>query len=1343
MANVNPAGVSLATSANSVTFGAPVTFTATVSPSSATGSVTFYDGVNLIGTKPITSGSASVFTILLPIGLRRISAYYSGDGNFGAARSNALTETVRANAGAGLQAGIPVVVSPATPINVTVGDFNADGKADIALPGGQLGPATVAIALGKGDGTFQPPVTYPTGTGPTAVAVGDFNGDGRADLAVANFSGSVSILIGNGDGTYNNPTNFPSGNGPTSIKVADFNGDGKADLVVGGTGVSILLGNGDGTFGLPTTFTGLANPTSILVGDFNLDGKADLGVWVPGGSVLEILLGNGDGTFQSPLAGFSLANVQNNLLAQLATADFNLDGVPDISVVTSAGSFALLGNGDGTFQAVQNVVPLGTVTGDFNGDSIPDLAGVNSGGVLFTQLGNADGTFQGPNTFASSFQPSGLAVADFNGDGIADVVAANFNPGSATVFLGVIGGVVLTPSGTPQTTLAGNPFPLPLQVTVISNGSPVPNAVVTYAAPPVGASATLSSFTATTNASGIASVTATANLISGAYVVTAIYQGVSASFNLTNTGVAGLSATGGTPQATLINTTFASPLQVTLKDNTGTPVSGSTVTFSAPLTGASATLSSPTAVTNASGVASVTATANGTAGNYTVTAIVGSLTASFSLTNTSSPPATITATGGTPQVALLGAPFPNALQATVKDANGNPVAGTTVTFSAPASGAGAILSSTTAVTNGSGVASITASANNLAGSYLVTATVGSVSTTFSLTNLQGGGSNLALGRSATQSSTLGGSGASLAVDGNTDGSFYDGSVTATNVDVNAWWQVDLGASAAINSVTIFNRTDCCGSRLSDFWVFISNNPFLPTDTPGILANRAGTFASHQTSAPNPFVTINANGFSGRYVRVQLSDTDYLSLAEVQVSGTTTTPPSTNLALGKTASQSSTLSGFTSTGAASAVDGNTDGNFFHNSVTATNPDVNAWWQVDLGVSSQVNSVVVWNRTDCCGTRLGDFWVFVSNTPFLPTDTPATLQNRAGTFASHQTSAPNPSVSITANVQGRYVRVQLSGTDYLSLAEVQVMGTAPPATNISQGKFATQSSTLQGNGGAGLAIDGNQDGNYYDGSVTATNTDPNAWWQVDLGASASVSSISVFNRTDCCGGRLSDYWIFISDTPFQASDTPATLQNRAGTFASHQTSAPNPSVTIPLTAQGRYVRIQLSGTDVLSLAEVQVFGTGGIVTPTNVALGKVASQSSTLPGFLTNGASVAVDGNTDGAFFDGSVTATNLDQNAWWQVDLGVSAAISTIAIFNRTDCCSTRLNDYWIFVSDTPFQSGDTPATLSVRAATFSSHQTSTPSPSATIPIGFQGRYVRIQLSNPNYLSLAEVQVFGQ
>ena len=714
-------------------------------------------------------------------------------------------------------------------------------------------------------------------------------------------------------------------------------------------------------------------------------------------------------------------------------------------------------------------------------------------------------------------------------------------------------------------------------------------------------------------------------------------------------------------------------------------------------------------------------------------------------------PFSITASG-TPQSTPVGTPFANPLQVTVTDAGGNPVNNATVSYTAPLSGASAVLSSGTAMTNASGVASVTATANNTAGGpYAVTATVmglaGPLPAVFTLTNtlppIPPNG-DVAQGRPATQSSTLPGTPpASVAVDGNTDGAFFDGSVTATNLEPNPWWQVDLGASTSIGSIAIWNRTDCCGSRLSDYWVFVSNTPFLPTDTPTTLQSRAGTFSIHQTTAPNPSATIAAIT-QGQYVRVQLSSPGYLSLAEVQVF------TATNLALNKPASQSSAFPGSPSAGA--AVDGNTDGAYADGSVTTTNLDTNAWWQVDLGATATVSSIVIWNRTDCCGSRLNDYWVFVSNTPFLATDTPSTLALRAATFSSHQTTAPSPSTNITVGAQGRYVRVQLTNPNYLSLAEVQVIGTGgtPAPVDLAQFQPATQSSTLPGTPAAGVAVDGNTDGVFADGSVTATNLDTNAWWQVDLGASALVNSIVVWNRMDCCGSRLSDYWVFVSNTPFLATDTPATLQARSETFSSHQTAAPSPSAIItnfspppcttpvcPLVVQatqGRYVRVQLTNPNYLSLAEVQVYGS--VATPTPVV---VATESSTLPG--TPAAAVAIDGNTDGNYNDGSVTATNLDTNAWWQVDLGASTTVNTVTVWNRTDCCGSRLSDYWVFVSNTPFLATDTPATLQNRAGTTNSHQTTAPNPSVSIPFGgVQGRYVRVQLTGANYLSLAEVQV---
>jgi MSHA biogenesis protein MshQ len=211
-------------------------------------------------------------------------------------------------------------------------------------------------------------------------------------------------------------------------------------------------------------------------------------------------------------------------------------------------------------------------------------------------------------------------------------------------------------------------------------------------------------------------------------------------------GPSSVTATGGTPQSAVINTGFATALQVTVNDLVGNPVAGVTVNFAVPGSGASATLSAASAVTNGSGVASVTATANSAAGSYNVTAsVVGVVTpATFSLTNTAGSATTMTVNAGTtPQSAVINTAFANALAVTVRDGGSNPVAGVNVTFTAPGSGASGVFSNSTATitvaTNASGVAAAPFTANATAGNYNVTASVVGVvtSVTFSLTNTAG------------------------------------------------------------------------------------------------------------------------------------------------------------------------------------------------------------------------------------------------------------------------------------------------------------------------------------------------------------------------------------------------------------------------------------------------------------------------------------------------------------------------------------------------------------------------------------------------------------------------------
>src|SRR5262249_47596370 len=158
--------------------------------------------------------------------------------------------------------------------------------------------------LGNGDGTFASQVTYAVGFGPSAIATGDFTGDGHLDLAVANlYSGTVSVLLGNGDGTFAPQVTYAVGSGsfpgPSAIATGYFTGDGPLDLAVAnlyGNTVSVLLGNGDGAFAPPVTYAVGNQPDAIVAGDFTGDGHLDLAVANEYGGTLSVLLGNGDGT---------------------------------------------------------------------------------------------------------------------------------------------------------------------------------------------------------------------------------------------------------------------------------------------------------------------------------------------------------------------------------------------------------------------------------------------------------------------------------------------------------------------------------------------------------------------------------------------------------------------------------------------------------------------------------------------------------------------------------------------------------------------------------------------------------------------------------------------------------------------------------------------------------------------------------------------------------------------------------------------------------------------------------------------------------------------------------------
>ncbi len=440
-----PSQISLTSSMSPSAYGQRITLTASVSPPSASGTVTFYDDANLLGSSPLMNGQAAVATSLLSSGNHALRAYYNGGPLNTESNSAVLTQLV------GAPAAPANVLEPMVnygvgidPQSIVVADLNGDGKADLAVDnyGGAVGGGSVSVALGNGDGTFRTPVNYAAGNGPIAIAAGDFNDDGKVDLVVANFAGNnISVLLGNGDGTFQPPMNFSTDTGPTSLAVGDFNGDGKPDLALvhHGTGlnssVDILLGNGDGTFRPFGSYVGGPLVSSLAVADFNGDGNADLAVSVAVSNLFSsvgVLLGNGDGTFQAPSYSFT-----GLLSYALAVGDFNADGKADLAVADYNGNSVIvaLGNGDGSFQAPvtypAGMHPRSILAADFNADGITDLAvanfGVNSSadGGLSVFLGNGDGSFQPAASYATGANPTGLATGDFNGDGRTDLAVSN------------------------------------------------------------------------------------------------------------------------------------------------------------------------------------------------------------------------------------------------------------------------------------------------------------------------------------------------------------------------------------------------------------------------------------------------------------------------------------------------------------------------------------------------------------------------------------------------------------------------------------------------------------------------------------------------------------------------------------------------------------------------------------------------------------------------------------------------------------------------------------------------------------------------------------------------------
>jgi hypothetical protein len=459
-------------------------------------------------------------------------------------------------------------------VGLASGDFNGDGIPDFVIGNANGGTNTTGITvfIANADGSLQTGVNYfPAGTKFSLqyVTVGDFNGDGKLDIAASDtYNGVIQIFYGNGDsmGTFTTGPTYPSDSAasphPVGIVTADFNGDGKPDLAfVNNTGpenaptgsdVGILINNGAGGFNSVVNTPLSTVATELTAADVNGDGKLDVVVPLYGvcsggscsapGSAVAVLLGNGDGTLTAGTT-FNLVNGANTYFNpyHAAVGDLNGDGKADLAVTiqnvkgVNQGIAVALGNGDGTFQTptllpsspqnplfVPPPVPGYVKIADLNRDGHMDLVYTNAvAGSVGVMYGVGDGTFYTPVDFPANRWAWDFALVDVNGDGALDVVASGFEQS----FSGV--GVLLNTSGSSTALKSSLPHSVAGQsvtFTATITGSPVKGVTTT----PTG---TITFFNGTTQlgapvpiSSGTASLSTTA-LPVGTDSITAQYSG--------------------------------------------------------------------------------------------------------------------------------------------------------------------------------------------------------------------------------------------------------------------------------------------------------------------------------------------------------------------------------------------------------------------------------------------------------------------------------------------------------------------------------------------------------------------------------------------------------------------------------------------------------------------------------------------------------------------------------------------------------------------------------------------------------------------------------------------------
>jgi hypothetical protein len=317
---------------------------------------------------------------------------------------------------------------------LTTADFNGDGKPDLAVTNYTAGSGVVSVMLGNGDGTFGARLPLTTDAKSRDVVAADVNHDGKLDLVVSNYGGnSVSVLLGNGNGTFGAQATFATDLRPRGLAVADMNRDGKLDVVTSnGIGtVSVLLGNGDGTLATSKTFAASSNPYWVAVGDVNGDGRPDVVVANQADNNIGVMLGD--------VPPVVVSIVAQSPATQPTSASTLVFGVTFSEPVTGVDATDFAVAVSGTATTTPPVVVSGSganYTVTVSGVSGNGTVGLNlvDNGSIQNAAGNPlqmsaamSFVLSTQQTFSGATKPYSSTLADLNGDGKLDLVTTNAN----------------------------------------------------------------------------------------------------------------------------------------------------------------------------------------------------------------------------------------------------------------------------------------------------------------------------------------------------------------------------------------------------------------------------------------------------------------------------------------------------------------------------------------------------------------------------------------------------------------------------------------------------------------------------------------------------------------------------------------------------------------------------------------------------------------------------------------------------------------------------------------------------------------------------------------------------